>query len=158
MAHMPGISCGLLMYRVLLDGGPEFLLVHPGGPFWKNKDVGAWSIPKGEPAEGEDLLLAARREFLEEIGVAANGEFRALAPVVQKGGKVVHAWLIEGDVDVAAAKSNMFSMEWPPKSGQMAEFPEVDRAGFFDLETAREKINAGQVGLLVAAARMIGGG
>jgi predicted NUDIX family NTP pyrophosphohydrolase len=128
--------------------GWEVLLVHPGGPFWRNKDEGAWSIPKGEPEKGEELLAAARREFEEETGWAARGDFFPLQPIRQKGGKVVHAWAFEGDCDPASIRSNTFTMQWPPNSGRQAEFPEADRAEFFDLETAREKVNRGQVALL----------
>jgi predicted NUDIX family NTP pyrophosphohydrolase len=140
-------SAGILMYR---DGpsGREFLLVHPGGPFWVKKDEGVWSIPKGEFTDGEDPLDAARREFEEELGTAVVGDFMQLTPIKQKSGKVVHAWAVRGDFDVASVKSNLFSMEWPPKSGRQQEFPEVDRAEWFDLETARRKILAAQVELV----------
>jgi predicted NUDIX family NTP pyrophosphohydrolase len=144
---MPKISAGLLMYR-RSDSGPQVLLVHPGGPFWKNKDDGAWSIPKGEAAEGEDLLAAAKREFEEELGFAPSGTFVALSPVKQKGGKIVHAWRVEGDCDPSQIRSNTFEMEWPPKSGKRASFPEVDRAAWFDLGEARRKILASQLALL----------
>lgn len=126
---MAKTSSGLSMYRVR-DGTPEVLLLHPGGPFWRTKDAGAWTIPKGEVADWEDLLSAAKREFEEELGVRPDGDFRTLTPVKQKGGKTVHAWAIEGDLDVAAAQSNTFSMEWPPRSGKQVEFPEVDQAAF----------------------------
>jgi predicted NUDIX family NTP pyrophosphohydrolase len=140
-------SAGILMYR---DGpsGREFLLVHPGGPFWVKKDEGVWSIPKGEFTDGEDPLDAARREFEEELGTAVVGDFMQLTPIKQKSGKVVHAWAVRGDFDVASVKSNLFSMEWPPKSGRQQEFPEVDRAEWFDLETARKKILAAQMELV----------
>jgi predicted NUDIX family NTP pyrophosphohydrolase len=130
------------------DGALQVLLVHPGGPFWKNKDEGAWTIPKGEVLEGEDLLATAKREFAEETGVAPAGEFLPLRSVQQKGGKTVHAWAFEGDLDTAAIRSNTFTMEWPPRSGRRAEFPEIDRAEFFDLATARKKINSAQAALL----------
>jgi predicted NUDIX family NTP pyrophosphohydrolase len=143
----PNKSAGLLMYRIR-DGSLEVLLVHPGGPYWKNKDEGAWSIPKGEPAPDEDLFVVAQREFEEELGFKATGDFVQLSPVKQKAGKVVHAWAFEGDCDPSAIESNSFTMEWPPKSGKQMEFPEVDRAGFFDVETAKTKINVAQVGLL----------
>src|SRR5689334_9574783 len=120
---MPKISSGLLMYR-RRDGRLQVLLVHPGGPFWKNKDEGAWSIPKGEAGENEDLLLCARREFEEELGVAPAGNFVELTPIKQKGGKIVHAWCVEGDLDASTIRSNTFTMEWPPKSGKAATFPE----------------------------------
>src|SRR5438309_7738613 len=123
-------SAGILMYR-RCAGGLEVLLAHPGGPFWKNKDAGAWTIPKGEIDEGEDALEAARREFLEETGVEARGEAIALTPVRQRSGKLVIAWALDGDCDPSSIRSNTFSMEWPPKSGRMQEFPEVDRAAWF---------------------------
>lgn len=145
---MPQLSAGLLMYRVR-QGKPQALLVHPGGPFWRNKDEGAWTIPKGIVAAGEELLDAARREFLEETGFAPAGRLIALSPVKQKAGKVVHAWAVEGDIDAAAIKSNTFMMEWPPRSGKQAEFPEVDRAEWFDLETAKKKMNPAQAAFVV---------
>jgi predicted NUDIX family NTP pyrophosphohydrolase len=150
---MPKISAGLLMYR-RRAGGVEVLLVHPGGPFWRNKDAGAWTIPKGEPAVGEELLEAAKREFEEETGVAPVGDCAPLPPLKQKGGKVIHAWAIEGDLDPAQIRSNTFEMEWPPRSGRRAAFPEIDRAGFFSLDQARLKMNSGQVALLDALAAL----
>ena len=118
----------------------EVLLVHPGGPFWRNKNDGAWSIPKGEIDEGEDLADAALREFMEEIGDAPDGPLRSLGEIRQRGGKRVHAFAIEGDIDAGAIASNTFEIEWPPKSGRLQTFPEVDRAGWFDLPAARVKI------------------
>jgi predicted NUDIX family NTP pyrophosphohydrolase len=144
---MPKVSSGLLMYRVR-EGALEFLLVHPGGPFWKNKDAGAWTIPKGEVQYGEDLLVAARREFQEELGIEPNGSFDELKPVKQKGGKVVHAWAIQGDCDPEKCRSNLFRMEWPLGSGKQAEFPEVDKAAWFGMQKAREKINPAQIAFL----------
>lgn len=144
---MPRVSAGLMMYRIK-DGTIQVLLAHPGGPFFCNKDEGAWSIPKGEPDADEDLLLTAQREFEEETGLKPTGPFIALKPVKQKGGKVVHAWAFEGDCDSTTIQSNTFTMEWPPKSGRQMEFPEIDRAEFFDLTTAKRKIRAGQEGLL----------
>lgn len=144
---MSRVSAGLLLYRID-DGNLQVLLAHPGGPFFKNKDDGAWSIPKGEIELDEDFLAAAQRGFVEETGVKPTGPFVALTPVKQKGGKVVHAWAFEGDCDPSAIVSNTFTMEWPPKSGQQTAFPEIDRAEFFDLETARRKINAAQAGLI----------
>ena len=135
------------MHR-LRHGQTEVLLVHPGGPFWKNKDDGAWTMPKGEVADGEDLLAAAKREFEEELGSKPLGEFRELTPVKQKGGKWVHAWALEGDLDATTIKSNTFTMEWPPRSGKQAEFPEIDRAAWFPLPEARRKINPAQGALL----------
>ena len=141
---MAKTSAGLLMYRVRA-GKPEVLLVHPGGPFWRNKDNGAWTVPKGEVAEGEELLDAAKREFEEELGVKPDGEFVELTPVKQRGGKVVHGWAFEGDLDTTAVRSNSFTTEWPPGSGKWEEFPEIDRAAFFDPATAKRKINPAQV-------------
>jgi predicted NUDIX family NTP pyrophosphohydrolase len=140
-------SAGLLLYREVA-GSAEILLVHPGGPFWATKDDGAWSIPKGEFAEGEDALEAAQREFQEETGFAVKGRFEALEPVKQAGGKIVYAWAIEGDIDSSAIRSNNFSMEWPPGSKKIREFPEVDRGGWFELATARKKILTSQSPLL----------
>jgi predicted NUDIX family NTP pyrophosphohydrolase len=140
-------SAGLLMHR-RRAGRLEVFLVHPGGPFWKNKDAGAWSIPKGEFGPGDDALAAARREFLEETGFEARGEFFPLTPVTQAGGKVVQAWAVEGDLDPEKIKSNTFWLEWPPNSGKEQEFPEVDKAGWFGLEEAKGKINKAQVRLL----------
>ena len=136
------------MYRKQGDS-VEVLLAHPGGPFWANKDDGAWSIPKGEYTEGEDPLAAARREFTEETGVVTpDGPLSPLSPIRQPGGKIVRAWTLEGDCDSSRCHSNLFSMEWPPKSGVMKEFPEVDRVEWFPLEVARAKLTRGQVGLL----------
>jgi predicted NUDIX family NTP pyrophosphohydrolase len=151
---MPRLSAGLLMYRIE-DGRIEVLLAHPGGPFFRNKDEGAWSIPKGEHDGEEDLLVTARREFEEETGVKPTGTFVPLKPIKQKGGKIVHAWAFEGDCNPADIRSNTFTMEWPPKSGRQQEFPEIDRAEFFDLATARKKIKAGQEGLLDELERLI---
>ncbi len=151
---MPKISAGLLLYR-LRQGAPEVLLVHPGGPFWAKKDAGAWSIPKGEPSPGEDLLAAARREFEEETGHGIAGEFRALAPVQQPSGKTVHAWAVEADIDAGAIRSNSFELEWPPRSGRRQAFPEVDRAAWLGLAEARVKITKGQLGLLDQLERLL---
>jgi predicted NUDIX family NTP pyrophosphohydrolase len=140
-------SAGLLMYREVADS-VEVFLVHPGGPFWAKKDDGAWSIPKGELDEEEDALEAAKREFQEETGFEVNGGLEALEPVKQAGGKIIYAWAIEGDVDSSAMRSNNFSMEWPPGSKKIREFPEVDRGGWFALATARQKILTGQSPLL----------
>ncbi len=136
-------SAGILLYRKK-DSGLEVFLVHPGGPYWAKKDQGAWSIPKGEFEEGENLLAAARREFREETGVDVDGRFAALTPLKQPSGKVIYAWALAGDLDAAAIKSNTFSMEWPPKSGRIQEFPEVDRGGWFGIQEAREKLLPGQ--------------
>ena len=122
--------------------------MHPGGPYWARKDDGAWSIPKGEYEQGEEALLAAQREFLEETGVAVNGPFLALAPVRQPSGKIITAWAVEGDLDPTRLRSNRFSLEWPPKSGVMQSFPEVDRGAWFSLVHARGKLSPGQRPLL----------
>jgi predicted NUDIX family NTP pyrophosphohydrolase len=140
-------SAGLLLYRHGPDG-IRVLLVHPGGPFWRNKDAGAWSIPKGEIDDGEDALAAARREFAEETGIALSGDFLPLGEIKQKGGKVVTAFAHCRDIDPGAIKSNTFECEWPPRSGRKQEFAEIDRAEWFDPATAREKINAAQAALL----------
>jgi predicted NUDIX family NTP pyrophosphohydrolase len=144
---VPKHTAGLLLYR-RRRGRIEVLLVHPGGPFWRNKDAAAWSIPKGEFEPPEDALAAARREVAEETGFDVDGEFLALTPRKQPGGKIVSAWAIERDVDPAAIRSNNFAMEWPPRSGRMQDFPEVDRAAWFDLPTARQKIHKGQIAIL----------
>jgi predicted NUDIX family NTP pyrophosphohydrolase len=140
------ISAGLLLYR--RRGELEVFLVHPGGPFWAKKDAGAWSVPKGEIGEGEEPLQAAQREFLEETGFPIGGEFRPLELLKQSGGKSVHAWAVEADCDPSELRSNLFSLEWPPKSGQTREFPEVDRAAWFTIPQAREKILKGQIGFI----------
>ena len=135
------------MYRSR-PAGFEVLLVHPGGPFWKGKDMGAWSVPKGEVGPDEDLLAAARREFAEETGSPVNGAFQALAPIRQKSGKRVHVWAVEGDFDPTTLNSNTFPVEWPPRSGRMEQFPEVDRAEWFPLEVARSRILPAQQPLI----------
>jgi predicted NUDIX family NTP pyrophosphohydrolase len=140
---MPRLSAGLLTYRIQ-GGAIQILLAHPGGPFFVNKDEGAWSIPKGEPDADEDLLITAQREFEEETGVKPAGPLLPLKPIKQQGGKIVHAWAFEGDCDPQAIHSNTFTIAWPPRSGKQQEFPEVDRAEFFDLAMARVKIKAGQ--------------
>ncbi|TMD86186.1 MAG: NUDIX domain-containing protein [Chloroflexi bacterium] len=133
-------SAGLVLYR-RRDGKLEVLLVHPGGPFWQKRDEGAWSIPKGEVAENEEGMDVARREFQEELGTAApDVEGTPLGEVRQAGGKLVKAWALPGDLDVARITSNTFEIEWPPRSGKMQQFPEVDRAGWFDSDTARRKL------------------
>jgi predicted NUDIX family NTP pyrophosphohydrolase len=140
-------SAGILMYRQI---GPalEVLLVHPGGPFWRNKDEGAWSIPKGEVDEGEDAALAARREFMEETGCDVSGPLEPLGDIRQRGGKRVTAFAIEGDLNADTIKSNTFQIEWPPKGGKMQSFPEIDRAAWFDLPSALVKIIDSQRKLL----------
>ncbi|MFN2420259.1 MAG: NUDIX domain-containing protein [Gemmatimonadota bacterium] len=144
---MAKTSAGILMYR-RRSGAVEVFLVHPGGPFWKNKDLGAWMIPKGEIEEGEDPLEVAVRELEEETGTKPEGPFTALTPIKQKGGKIVKAWACEGDLDAEGIESNTFSMEWPPGSGKTAEFPEVDRAMWFGLEEAKDKLLPSQLPLL----------
>jgi len=145
---MAARSAGILLYRRPATG-LEVLLVHPGGPLWARRDAGAWSIPKGEYTHGEDPATAARREFTEELGSPAPGDFDVdLGEVRQRSGKVVRAWAAPGDLDVTTVRSNTFTLEWPPRSGRISEFPEVDRAQWFTLEQARERINAGQVPLL----------
>jgi predicted NUDIX family NTP pyrophosphohydrolase len=141
---VPKQSAGILLYR-RRSGGPEVLLVHPGGPFWAKKDLGAWSIPKGEYEEPEDPRVCALREFQEELGAPPpDGDLAALGTARQAGGKVVTAWAAEGDIDPASVSSNTFSLEWPPRSGVVREFPEIDRARWFPLAEARRRINPAQ--------------
>jgi predicted NUDIX family NTP pyrophosphohydrolase len=140
-------SAGLLMYR-RREGELEVFLVHPGGPFWAKKDAGVWTIPKGEYAEGELALEAARREFVEETGFEREGSFSELGELRQPGGKVVSAWAFEGDCDPAGLVSNTFEIEWPLRSGRMVKFPEIDRGGWFSIAEAREKILKGQEAFL----------
>jgi predicted NUDIX family NTP pyrophosphohydrolase len=146
---MPKLSAGILLFR-RRPAGVEVMLVHPGGPFWAKKDSGAWSIPKGLTDEGEDLLAAAKREFLEETGVAIEGAFLDLGAQKQPGGKTVRAWACEGDFDPSSLKSNTFTLEWPPRSGRTAEFPEVDRAAWYSIDEAFMKINKGQKPIIAA--------
>jgi predicted NUDIX family NTP pyrophosphohydrolase len=141
-------SAGILLYR-LRNKRVEVFLVHSGGPYWKHKDLAAWSIPKGEIEAGDDALATALREFVEETGFAVpGGEPAPLHPIKQAGGKTVHAWCLQGDIDAAAVRSNTFLLEWPPRSGNMREFPEVDKAGWFTLDEARVKLHTGQVALI----------
>ncbi len=142
-------SAGLLMYR-RRGGELQVLLAHPGGPFWRHRDAGAWSIPKGELEPGEELFETALREFEEETGVHPEGPYLELPEIQQKNRKIVHAWAFEGDCDPAKIRSNTFTIEFPPKSGKMAEFPEIDRAEFFTPGEAREKINPTQAALVDA--------
>ncbi|MBI4002535.1 MAG: NUDIX domain-containing protein [Nitrospira defluvii] len=141
------LSAGILLYR-LRGAVVEVFLVHPGGPFWAKKDEGAWSIPKGEYEAGADPLTTAKREFHEETGFEVEGAFHPLTALKQTSGKVISAWAVEGDVDAAAVRSNTFALEWPPKSGKTREFPEVDRGAWFDVPTARVKLQSGQRGFL----------
>jgi predicted NUDIX family NTP pyrophosphohydrolase len=140
-------SAGLLLYRRSFST-IEIFLVHPGGPFWKNKDEAAWSIPKGEFDDSEEPLQAAIREFLEETGIAVSDNFIELDPVIQKGGKKVFAWALEKDIDTANIHSNTFEMEWPPKSGKFQSFPEIDRGEWFTIDVAKQKINKMQADLI----------
>ena len=152
---MPKRSSGILMYR-RATGGLELLLVHPGGPFWAKKDLGAWSIPKGEYSDGEDALAVARREFEEETGARPEGDFLPLGDIVQAGRKIVTAWALEGDFDPADLTSNRFELEWPPKSGRKASFPEVDRAQWFSPAEARRKIIPAQSEFIERLLRTVG--
>jgi predicted NUDIX family NTP pyrophosphohydrolase len=149
-------SAGLLLYRHR-NGALEVFLVHPGGPIWANRNTGAWSIPKGELDPDEDPLAAAQREFEEETGFKVEGFFTALTPVRQRNNKIVYAWAVEGDCDATFARSNTFSLEWPPHSGITREFPEIDRAAWFSMATAREKIFNGQIGLLDELEKVLSG-
>jgi predicted NUDIX family NTP pyrophosphohydrolase len=150
-------SAGILLYR-LTGGAPEVLLVHPGGPFWARKDAGAWSIPKGEHGDDENPQACARREFAEETGTALpDGALADLGTARLKSGKLVSAWAAEGDLDPRQIRSNTFELEWPPRSGRVQSFPEVDRAGWFGLETAREKLNPAQAPFLDRLAALLNG-
>ncbi len=151
---MPKKSAGLLMYR-RRHGVLEVFLVHPGGPFWQKKDVGSWSIPKGEYTTEEDPLEVAKREFQEETGSKASGEFVPLTSRKQPSGKIITAWAFEGDCDASTIKSNTFSMEWPPRSGKREEFPEVDRASWFSIPDAKKKIIEGQSGFVDELVRIL---
>jgi len=155
---MPKTSAGLLLYRVS-DQRLQVFLAHPGGPLWAKKDFGAWSIPKGEfdPSE-EDALAAAQRELAEETGQRVGGDFIPLTPLKQPGRKTVHAWAVEGECDPGAVRSNLFTMEWPPRSGRRQEFPEIDRAEWFSIEEARAKILKGQAGFLDELVRKLAEG
>src|SRR5215475_742521 len=153
---MPGkLSAGLLLYR-FEQGSLQVFLVHPGGPFFAHKDEGAWSIPKGEYQEGDDPLATAKREFHEETGSDVTGSFHALLPLTQPNGKVVSAWAVESDIDETTVKSNTFSLEWPPRSGKIQECPEVDRGAWFDVPTARTKLQPGQRGFLDQLQQLLG--
>jgi predicted NUDIX family NTP pyrophosphohydrolase len=149
------VSAGVLVYR-RSEGRLEVLLAHPGGPIFRRRDAGAWTIPKGEIEVGEEPLAAAQRELLEETGFAFPGPFEPLGTVKQKNGKVIHAFACEGSVDPAALRSNLFRMEWPPRSGKFGEFPELDRAEYFDVATAREKLNEAQGELVSRLVELLG--
>ena len=142
------------MYR-LRNGAVEVLLVHPGGPFWQNKDAGAWTIPKGELNENEDPLTAAQREFHEELGYSPTGPFHSLGSIKQKAGKLVHAWAVEGNRDPTTTHCNTVELEWPPRSGKKITFPEIDRAEFFTVEQARVRINSAQIPLLDTVKKLV---
>lgn len=152
---MAKTSAGIALYRVR-EEAVELFLVHMGGPFWSKKDDGAWTFPKGEYEEGDDPLDAARREFREETGFGIDGTFVALEAVTQRGGKMIQLWAVEGDIDADAIHSNTFSMEWPPRSGKTAEFPEVDRAAWFSLGEARRKLVPGQVAFVDQLGSILG--
>ena len=147
-------SAGLLVYKRAKNGLQVFL-VHPGGPFWAKKDRGAWSIPKGEFAEGEEALAAACREFREEVGQDVAGPFVALTPRRQPSRKMIHAWAVEGEVDAEALVSNEFELEWPPRSGRMQRFPEVDAGTWFTFEEAKGRIQPGQLPILEELAQLL---
>jgi predicted NUDIX family NTP pyrophosphohydrolase len=144
---MPKQSAGVLLYRKI-DNQLQVFLVHPGGPFYKNKDAGAWSIPKGEFLDNEDAFVAAKREFFEETGQVINGNFIGLKPVTLKSGKKVYAWAVEGDINQETIFSNLFEIEWPPRSGKKQFFPEVDKGAWFNTNEAKTKINAAQITLI----------
>lgn len=156
MARRDEVSAGILAFR--RRNGLEVLLAHPGGPFWRRRDEGAWTVPKGLVEDDGDLLACARREFREETGFAPEGPFIPLAPVRQKNGKTVYAFAVEADFDLSQFASNTFEMEWPPRSGKRRLFPEIDRVGWFTLAAARRKITAYQRPLLAELARTIKGG
>jgi predicted NUDIX family NTP pyrophosphohydrolase len=153
MSRRSQVSAGILAYR--LKDGLEVLLAHPGGPLWAKKDAGAWSIPKGL-VESSDLLACARREFTEETGLVAQGEFLPLTPVKQKSGKTVHAFALDADLDLSNCRSNYFQAEWPPRSGKLKSFPEIDRVAYFDLDTAFAKILVYQQPFLIELAQKLG--
>ena len=151
---MNRISAGILLYR-FIDKELQFFLVHPGGPFFKNKDLGHWTIPKGEPNENEDLVSCALREFREETGIAISGDLIELNPIQQKGGKKVFAWAMQGNLDPSHIQSNVFELEWPYKSGKIQTFPEIDRASWFDMQQSLEKINPAQQSLVLETASIL---
>ena len=147
-------SAGILLYR-RREGMVEVLLGHMGGPYWAKKDLGAWSIPKGEYEPGEVPLAAAKREFEEETGKPVSGEFIELIPLKQAGGKIIHIWAVEGDCDASSVRSNTFTIEWPPRSGKQQSFPEIDRAEWFPLDVAKEKLTKGQRGFIGQLERIL---
>ncbi len=147
-------SAGILLFRKI-NTAIEVLLVHPGGPFWKSKDLGSWSIPKGEFSDEETALNAAKREFKEETGITIKEELLPLSPVKQKSGKLIYAWAAEKNIDAAAIKSNQFEMEWPPKSGQLKHFPEIDKGQWFSPEEAMQKINSAQALLITELQQLL---
>ena len=151
---MNRISAGIILYR-FIDKELQFFLVHPGGPFFKNKDLGHWTIPKGEPNENEDLVSCALREFREETGIAISGDLIELNPIQQKGGKKVFAWAMQGNLDPSHIQSNVFELEWPYKSGKIQTFPEIDRASWFDMQQSLEKINPAQQSLVLETASIL---
>jgi len=151
---MPKKSAGILMYRSRKEV-LEVLLVHPGGPFWSKKDIGSWSIPKGEYTDTEDPFTVAKREFKEETSFQVDGDFTPLTPLEQPSGKIVSVWTIEGDCEASKIKSNTFLMEWPPRSGKKQEFPEVDRAEWFTIDTAKKKLLKGQVGFIEELCKLL---
>lgn len=156
MPLMPKKSAGILVYR-FRDEQLQVLLLHPGGPFWAKKDAGAWTIPKGE-FDVEDALTAAQREFKEETGFDIAGDFRPLAPQTLKSGKVVYAWMVKGDLDASKVQSNLFEIEWPPRSGKRIQVPEADRGEWFDAGTALSKINPAQAGFIRELIEVLQGG
>jgi len=156
MPGKPKRSAGILAFR-LVEGALEALLIHPGGPFWAKKDAGTWSIPKGLYAEDEGALVAAKREFEEETSLKPVGDFIELGAFRQPSGKTISAWAIKNDFDISAFRSNTFSMEWPPRSGRMQQFPEADRAQWFGVAEARRKITKGQVAIVDALERRLNG-
>ena len=151
---MPKKSAGILMYR-LRNEVLEVLLVHLGGPFWTKKDIGSWSIPKGEYTDTEDPFTVAKREFEEETSFQVDGDFASLTPLEQPSGKIVSAWTVEGDCDASKIKSNTFLMEWPPRSGKKQEFPEVDRGEWFTIDMAKKKLLKGQVGFIEELCKLL---
>lgn len=153
---MPKTSAGILFYRYVQQS-LQVLLVHPGGPYWAKKDRGAWSIPKGEVEEGETPQQTALREAGEELGITINGNMLPLDSIKQKSGKVVYAWAVEQDIDTTLIKSNQIEIEWPPRSGQLKPIPEIDRAEWFDIPTANQKMIAAQVAFIHALQKLIGG-